>query len=143
MTICTSDMSHLFGKIVGAAVPGRPHTVLSNTGKIIENAINYYNENLNGISFDVFVIMPNHIHAIISINHEEAPAGGRGRPPLQRVVGNLKAFVSKQVGFSPWQKGFHDHIIRNDRAYQKIWEYIENNPYTWVEDRYYSKEETP
>jgi REP element-mobilizing transposase RayT len=37
-----------------------------------------------------------------------------------------------------WQSRFHDHIIRNDAEYQRISDYIINNPANWVEDKFYS-----
>ncbi|MCL2350233.1 MAG: hypothetical protein FWC67_02010 [Defluviitaleaceae bacterium] len=49
----------------------------------------------------------------------------------------MEAFVTKKAGFSPWQKSFHEHIIRDEASYIKIAEYIENNPITWAEDYYY------
>jgi len=36
-----------------------------------------------------------------------------------------------------WQTRFHDHIIRNDIEYQKISEYIINNPANWKNDKFY------
>ena len=38
---------------------------------------------------------------------------------------------------SIWHRNYHDHIIRNQKAYIKIAEYIENNPFTWKDDRFY------
>ena len=43
-------------------------------------------------------------------------------------------FLPKEIGFSVWQKGFHDHIIRGEKDYAAIWNYIEANPYRWQED---------
>ena len=37
-----------------------------------------------------------------------------------------------------WQRSFYDHIIRNEDDYRTIWEYIENNPAKWTEDRFYA-----
>ncbi|WP_180270772.1 transposase [Sporanaerobium hydrogeniformans] len=37
-----------------------------------------------------------------------------------------------------WQRSFHDHIIRNEQAYQKIWEYIDTNPLKWELDCFYT-----
>ena len=136
VTICTAEKQILFGTVVGATVLGRPHVDLTPLGKMVEDAINYYNENDTEVSFDCFVVMPNHVHAIISIQPD---AGDRGRSPLQYVVRRLKSYVTKQAGFSPWQKGFHEHIIRNQRSYDKIYEYIENNPITWKEDCYFAE----
>ena len=36
-----------------------------------------------------------------------------------------------------WQRSFHDHVIRNQKSYEKIWTYIENNPVKWEEDCFY------
>jgi putative transposase len=37
-----------------------------------------------------------------------------------------------------WQPRFHEHVIRNEEAYLKIAEYIQNNPLRWQEDKYYA-----
>ena len=49
----------------------------------------------------------------------------------------MKRIVSKEVGFPIWQKGYHNHIIRNEADYRRIWEYIDTNPAKWREDCYY------
>jgi len=59
-------------------------------------------------------------------------------PTISTVVRLLKGAVSKQAGFSVWQKGFYDHVIRNDNDYQDIWNYIEGNPGKWEEDKLYT-----
>ena len=47
----------------------------------------------------------------------------------------MKGAASKTVGFSLWQKGFYDHVIRNETDYLDIWNYIDGNPGRWEEDR--------
>ena len=39
-----------------------------------------------------------------------------------------------------WQTRFYDHVIRNDRALEKIQNYIENNPKKWLKDRFYDNQ---
>ena len=39
-----------------------------------------------------------------------------------------------------WQRSFHDHVIRDEKGYLKIWNYIEGNPSKWEEDCFYVKE---
>ena len=56
-------------------------------------------------------------------------------PTIATVVNQMKGIVSKKVGFAVWQKGFYDHIIRGDADYREVWEYIENNPGKWAEDK--------
>ena len=48
---------------------------------------------------------------------------------INRMTGNTGARI--------FQRSFHDHIIRSEADYQKIWEYIEDNPRRWAEDCYY------
>ncbi|MCL2547055.1 MAG: transposase [Oscillospiraceae bacterium] len=134
VTICVKDKHEVLGKIVGATRDGRPRVCLSDIGQIVDGALIYYNENHPSIKIDNYVIMPNHIHAIVAIQNG---TGDRGRSPLQYIVRNLKSFVTKQIGYSIWQKSFHDRIIRNQEKYQRIWQYIDENPANWEEDDYF------
>ena len=61
--------------------------------------------------------------------------------PVPATIGNIvrgfKSGVSRQIGFSLWQRSYHDHVIRNETDYQRIWQYIDENPAKWEEDCYY------
>ena len=52
-------------------------------------------------------------------------------PTISRVINQLKGYVTKQLGYSIWQKLFHDQIIRDEAEYQRIWQYINENPEKW------------
>lgn len=71
--------------------------------------------------------MPDHIHLLLQIHGNE---NGRPMvaPTINRVIKQTKGYITKQIGFSIWQKSFNDHIIRGQEDYKSIWEYIENNP---------------
>ena len=101
----------------------------------IENSIKYINENCKGVAIDKYVIMPNHIHLIVSLNQ----TGGHGDPPLQipDVIGKIKSFTTHKFGKTLFQRSFHDHIIRDENDYLKIWNYIDTNPQKWKEDCFY------
>lgn len=45
----------------------------------------------------------------------------------------------KQAGYgkSVWQRGFYDHIIRNQDDLHRIQQYIYENPMKWHDDDYY------
>lgn len=49
----------------------------------------------------------------------------------------FKGAVTKRIGQTIWQKGFYDHIIRDEADYLRIWDYIDTNPAKWAEDEYY------
>ena len=82
---------------------------------------------------DNYVVMPNHIHILLQIMSDES---GRPMtaPTIQMVVNQTKGAVTKQAGIPIWQKGFYDHIVRGQKDYLEIWNYIEGNPSKWAED---------
>ena len=82
--------------------------------------------------------MPNHVHLIIVIYNNKKSGLPEGAPTIGKVINKFKGSVSKQAGFCVWQKSFYDHIIRNERQYRLIWDYIDTNPLKWEDDRYYS-----
>jgi REP element-mobilizing transposase RayT len=141
VTICTKNREELFGHIVGA-VDNRPsYAELTDLGQIIINEINIMQNIRKNVLIDHYVIMPNHIHMIIVIAIDDGWPADSGRlttaPTLSEIIRLWKRAISKQIGFSPWQKSYHDHIIRNEHDYNQIAEYIRNNPANWENDRFY------
>ena len=61
----------------------------------------------------------------------------RNKQSMSKVVQQFKGAVTKEIHQSVWQKSFHDRIIRNEKEYSKIYEYIDNNPLKWEEDCFY------
>ena len=53
---------------------------------------------------------------------------------ISTVIGQMKRTVSAQAGYSVWQKSFYDRIVRNDKEYSEIWQYINSNPFVWEKD---------
>lgn len=131
ITICTKDKMPLFWSNVGATC-GRPHNqyCLSAYGVIVENEIRKISTIYEMVKIDKYVVMPNHIHMIISIVSDKL---GRPQvaPTIPRIINQFKGSVSKQIGFSVWQKGYVDHIIRGQADYDETWRYIDENPLKW------------
>ncbi len=132
ITVCTANREKLFwspaqppAESVGAAC-GRPP--LSAIGLRLDAEIQRLSTIYEPVFVDKYVIMSDHIHMILRI---AAPENGRPQaaPTISRVVNQFKGAITKAVGRPIWQKGYHDHVIRNDRDYQEIWKYIETNPY--------------
>ena len=64
---------------------------------------------------------------------------------LASIIRGFKSSVTTNArkihaGFD-WQPRFHEHIIRNDESYQRISEYIQNNPANWHDDKFYNRTE--
>ena len=88
------------------------------------------------IFVDSYVIMPNHIHLLLTIDTIRRPMVA---PTIATVIKQFKGAVSKEVGMSVWQKGFYDHIIRDDEDYNTKAQYIDTNPLTWERDELYTE----
>ncbi len=132
VTLCVKDKECLLGTVVGGDAYIAPEILLSRYGKIAEK----YIVEIKGLH--KFVIMPNHIHMIIFICNEEGTM--KASSPTQSIPQLIKSFkglVTKEIGFSLWQRSYHDHIIRDNSDYETIWEYIDNSPLKWKEDRFY------
>lgn len=136
LTICTENRKNLFWKNVGAIIDRPENVPLTNLGCLVRQCIIEIPMHYPMISVDNFVVMPNHIHLLLQI-HTDANGRSLIAPTISTVVRLMKGTVSKQAGFSVWQKGFYDHVIRNNKDYQSIWNYIQGNPSKWTEDQLY------
>ena len=132
------------------------HMELSQIGQIVENEIKTLSATYKNTRVSKYIVMPNHVHMIIVIKGDAGGGGrlqaaptlsiegdlvGKGGPTVSRMVKQWKRAVSVRVGFSPWQKSFHDHVIRDLDDYYFIEKYIENNPVTWGDDCFYREEQ--
>ncbi len=114
------------------------------------------------VALGEFIIMPNHLHAIISITGNNAASQqGRSYPkvaathasPLRKkpdgpvpgslgaIIGSFKSAATKRVhqlidqeGIVLWQLNYYEHIIRGEKDYQAIYDYILANPMNWQQD---------
>lgn len=53
------------------------------------------------------------------------------------IVRGFKGAVSRQLGYSVWQRNYYEHIIRTGESYRQISDYIVNNPTKWQDDKFY------
>ncbi|MBL8005280.1 MAG: hypothetical protein JNL36_09300 [Candidatus Kapabacteria bacterium] len=159
VTICCQDMVCRFGSVVGGKI------VLNECGRIAKECWEMTPLIRENIDLGAFVIMPNHMHGIIHINgrgvlhtpnlendseHLDVKDNeGVFNTPLQSpkqklgsIVRGYKSAVTKkslQIGVSGklWQRNYYEHVIRNEYSYQRISEYIFNNPAQWEYDTLY------
>ena len=152
VTICSKNMRHIFGKVepssVGRGLAPAAQIVperkvyLSQCGLIARQELLALESRYAFVRIDKFVIMPNHIHAIIVLDGETA--GASPRPTLSDIVCTFKSLttracnaLSEQQGSSVFQTSFYDKIIRNEEGYLSAWQYIDENPRKWQNDEYY------
>ncbi len=148
ITICAHNRKCLFSNIVGA-IHELPKNKLTQYGKFVEQIIKILPDRFN-VSIHKYVVMPNHIHLIIEINNSNEKRAIRESPlqyhrsVIDKMVGFLKMNVSKKIhntyNEKIWQRSYHDHIIRGEKDYQKIWEYIDTNVIRWENDCFYNSE---
>jgi len=142
VTICTAERRKILCDIVGDGLP-----VPKEAGAIAEMCIQEIPFKYPVVRVDNYVIMPNHIHLLLSIN---AISGtGDPSPTLGNIIGWYKYQTTKMInenektsGKPVFQRSYHDHVIRSEEDYSKIWNYIVGNPMKWTEDCFYLKEDS-
>lgn len=142
VTICTKYRQHYFGYIENEKM------VLSKIGMIVEECWKKIPQHFRQITLDEFIVMPNHVHGLLSIqkppvgtcyskypqfNHYAQPITGS----LSMIINTFKGAVTRQahqknIDFK-WQSRFHDIIVNNEKMYWAIKQYIQDNPKHWQE----------
>lgn len=157
ITLVTDKRRLLFGRIVGGAV------LLSGLGHIAEACWCAIPEHFPQVELDAFVVMPNHVHGILTLHDREAVGsrhgvtlGARhavpqqiaelerfGKPvpgSLATIVRQYKGSVTRLIPRDPgdpahvWQRNYYERIIRDDSEWKRIHLYIESNPARWETD---------
>ena len=158
VTIVAQDRKPYFGQVVDEEM------VLNEVGKIVAEVWVEIPEHFLNVELGEFVVMPNHIHGIIVITVEATHANivaarhavpsqedaiekfGKPVPAsLPTIMRSFKSAATKKVHGSTnykegriWQRNYYEHVIRNERDYQAICDYILANPLNWEKDGEYS-----
>ena len=56
-----------------------------------------------------------------------------------QFIKSFKTLVTKELGYSLFQRSYHDRIVRSAEEYHAICAYMNNNPAKWEEDCFYRK----
>ncbi len=151
ITICTERRKCLLSRIenlndasVGrglapAVTKGIEYTKF---GKIAEEQLILLEERYPFLKIDRYVIMPNHIHAVIILGNRTA--GASPRPTVVDIVCAYKSLTTREcrkngLADSLFQTSFFEHVIRNQVEYDEIEKYIHENPAKWYFDELYSE----
>ena len=132
ITLCAHDKRPIFGHIHNCTMH------MNSLGKHVEEAWLETARIRCNIALHEYVVMPNHIHAIVEItfcrNANSARAMLSPAKTLGAVVRGFKSAVSGKAGFSVWQRNYYEHIIRDLRDYGRIADCIASNPEKWEDD---------
>ena len=134
----------VFGRVVGDAM------VLNRLGERVAEEWLRSQEIRSEVQLDEFIVMPNHLHAIVFIQRTEetavdwAPRAFRGSPPrsLSSLMQGFKSSSTRRVnelrgtpGAAVWQRDCYERVLRNDRELDRARAYILDNPRKWAEDK--------
>src|SRR5947209_14086420 len=107
ITICTRETRCTLGQVENDRI------VLSPLGEIVQNEWLRSNVLRPGLVIDDYVIMPNHMHALVYV-----PAA------LGSFVRGFKGAVTRSAGHPVWQRNYHEHIVRGQRRLKTLSRYI-------------------
>lgn len=145
ITICTKNKIPYFGNIDDGKIN------LSEPGKIIDKFWNEIPNHFPFVILDEYIIMPDHIHGILIIQHSEnndagtpklsVPASAnRGNQywkpnSIGSIINQFKRICTitiKTNGYEfAWQPRYHDRIIQTETQLNIIRRYIIMNPLKW------------
>jgi len=150
VTVCAFDRECLFGEISNGEMK------LNEFGYIVNGCWMATKDHFPNTAMDAFVVMPNHVHGIIFIQTSDKMAVSEGtacRAPtfesfgapvagsMATIVRSFKSAATKRInqirnnpGTTVWQRGFFEHVIRNEKELNTIRCYIEENPTNWCQD---------
>jgi REP element-mobilizing transposase RayT len=152
VTICTHARRCILGSVVAKSLE------LTSAGEIVRAVWNSLPQRFPRVVLDEFVIMPNHVHAVLGFVGEglappavssagtptttmTAPVALPRNHSLPDVVGAFKSISTIQVnrllqrkGAPLWQRSFYEHIVRKGEDLRKIQQYILENPLNWALD---------
>ena len=143
VTTCSSYHIHRFGAIVDGEM------LLNDAGLMVQSVWQMLPVVFPGLLLDAFVVMPNHVHGLLTLDISEA-ASLEGRPTLTDVMQRFKTETTnryirgvKGLGWEPfaghlWQPGFHDRIVRSEVHMDRARAYIRANPGSWETDEYFT-----
>jgi putative transposase len=131
----------MFGEIVSGEMR------LTDAGRMAAQWYQELENKFSDIRIDAFVVMPNPVHFIV-VNTGDGTdeSGEHAGSPLRAVVQWFKTMTTneyirrvKTEGWRPfpgqlWQRNYYEHIIRNDRDWNRIRAYIRENPERWDQD---------
>src|SRR3984957_10465545 len=129
ITACTHNRAMLVGEVIGGDVR------LNEMGTIVQQTWDDLPTHYHGIDLDAFIVMPNHVHGVIILADQS-----ERRHAIPEIVRGFKTFsarrVNERAGKSGvrWQRGYYEHVIRNEKALGRIRAYIANNPARWADD---------
>ena len=133
ITVCTQNRYPFFAVGVDRCV--RPAMGY----EIVERWLKEIPEHFEYAAIDKYSIMPEHIHFILRIDRPIGE-GGHAGPPLHKILQWFKTMTTNEYTKSVkrglaqpynkrlWQRGYCEHIIRNDEDYIECMKYIEENP---------------
>ena len=132
VTVCTKGRECMFGNVK------QNQMYLNAMGTIVEKCWLDIPQHFNRVVLHEYVIMPNHIHGIIEIlpsvganNYSPLPPKSGTSGTIGSIIRGFKIGVTLQMGYSPWQRNYYEHIIRTRESYARIVQYIAQNPVRW------------
>ena len=135
VTLCTKNRMPILGAVRQAGMLsdedqlGMEQVRLTQIGEICRRYLEYIPSVYCGVYLDAYVIMPDHVHLLLRMDHAADSGGqGSGRPTVQRILHGYKRLTAREAGTPLWQASFYEHVVRNETELAEILQYIRGNP---------------
>ena len=140
VTICAEDKACLFGNV------GDGCMCFNDAGQMLSTPWNEIPSRFADVAIDAFVVMPNHVHGIIILPDVVDGVATRSVAALGGVIAAFKSATTVDYirgvksGAWPafrrrlWQRNYFEHVVRDEKALDRVRRYIDENPARWAFD---------
>ncbi len=137
ITLCPKDRRHPLSEIVEADETRRPAVHLTRRGAAVDAAIRAIPLHYDGVYVDKYVIMPNHVHLLLRIDH--ACEQTAFAPTVPQLIRQIERLAAEHAGEPIEQEAVSECVIRDENDYLTRWRQIDENPAKWHEDAFYTE----
>ncbi len=133
--VSANNLNNMSGNNIDGVSVNNMNNVSAQNKKVMSDhgfdAMN--NHHINGVSNGNNIDMPDN-------KKQTKQFGGSLSGSISTIIGQFKSTLSRwcnKNGYAwfAWQSRFHDHVVRDQKDYDRIQEYIINNPTNWTTDK--------
>ncbi len=132
LTFTTLGREPLLSEVVSQGMYQPPRVILKPCGEVTEKYIQRIESVYQGVKLENYVIMPDHVHLLLTIEEYIKPTR-MDKPRISVIVGSTKAMITKEIGRQIWQADFYDTIADSEFLFRRCDQYIDDNPAAWLD----------
>ncbi len=131
LTFNTAQRKRILSEILPGENGRLPTVKLYPFGIIVEKYILQIESHYPGITLENYVIMPDHVHLLLTVEYKDLK---NKKPVIPAVIQAVKSLTTKEISENIWQLDYYDVIAQTEEIFLKLDAYVDNNPAAWLDN---------